>query len=262
MTYNLLENIINNLPGFIFVKDVGNQFRYIMCNSQFEDLCGKTRDRIIGRTDPEVFDSDMDAVRRFQKDEHRLLETGGVLDTQEVFINSGNQERIVRDIRNIITQSDGRRLLIGMGLDISHQHQLELAQQQTIETLNNYINSERIINQSLTQITLETDFDRAISKMLEIIGENVGADRSYMFRYTNTALTRSDNEYEWVRKGIQPQIHNLQNVDMSNMPTWTRMLSSHQDIIIPDISNPSAGLGTEAAFLRERNVRSLLASGI
>lgn len=259
---NLLENIINNLPGFIFVKDVGNQFRYIMCNSQFEDLCGKTRDRIIGRTDPEVFDSDMDAVRRFQKDEHRLLETGGVLDTQEVFINSGNQERIVRDIRNIITQSDGRRLLIGMGLDISHQHQLELAQQQTIETLNNYINSERIINQSLTQITLETDFDRAISKMLEIIGENVGADRSYMFRYTNTALTRSDNEYEWVRKGIQPQIHNLQNVDMSNMPTWTRMLSSHQDIIIPDISNPPAGLEVEAVFLKKQNIRSLLVSGI
>lgn len=79
--------------------------------------------------------------------------------------------------------------------------------------------------------------------MLEIIGENVGADRSYMFRYTNTALTRSDNEYEWVRKGIQPQIHNLQNVDMSNMPTWTRMLSSHQDIIIPDISNPARRFG-------------------
>ena len=258
----LLETIINNLPGYIFVKDISDQFRYLLCNSTFEKLVGVPKEKIIHHVDADIFLKDPKAGEKFEADNRMLVRTGKTQDMQELFVNAHGKRSIVRTIKNIVTLSDGQQLLLGMGIDISRQYQLEQEQKKTIETLNNYIGSERIINQSLTRMTLETDFHKAVNEMLRIIGENAGADRSYIFRYTADDLTRSDNEYEWVREGITPQFDNLQNVDMTELPQWAVMLSARKDIVIPDITHPPDGLELEAKFLSRQDIRSLLVSGI
>ncbi len=258
----LLETIINHLPGYLFVKDVEDDCRYIMGNRKLEEVTGLPRERIIGHFDRDIFPADEEARQRLAADDRQVIASGRRLDIQEVFTNARRQRFIVRTIKDMIRRSDGSRLLIGMGIDISHQYRLEQEQRRTIETLNNYIDSERIVNESLTRITLEDDFDRAIDDMLRIIGENAGADRSYIFRYRDGDLDRSDNIYEWVREGIEPEIANLQNVDMTQLPNWKRLLLARREIVIPDIAHPPVGLEPEAEFLSRQSIRSLLVGGI
>ncbi|MCI0707410.1 MAG: PAS domain S-box protein, partial [Ignavibacteriae bacterium] len=49
-----LRAIFDHSPSMIFMKDAGG--RYIDCNPPFEELCGKPRNEIIGKTDLELFD--------------------------------------------------------------------------------------------------------------------------------------------------------------------------------------------------------------
>lgn len=259
---HLLKTITNNLPGYIFVKNVDDNYRYVMCNSKFEEVTGVESRNIIGHFDNSIFSLDQDAAAKFRNDDKRVVESGVPLDEREIFTNVSGKRYIVRIIKNAISQSNGERLLIGMGIDISHQYMLEQAQEQTIRKLNDYINSEQIVNQSLTRITLENNLDKAINDMLRIIGENANADRCYIFLYTNDDLTRSDNVYEWVREGIEPQIDNLKNVDMTPFPHWNRYLREQRDIVISDIQHPPAEMEKEIRLLEAQNIRSLLVSGI
>ena len=258
----LLESIRDNLPGYLFVKEADNEFRYLMCNHGFEELTGMSSAQILGKIDPEVFPMDEVAAAKFRDDDVRLVESGGQMDMQEFATNAQGRRLIVRTIKNVITRSDGTRLLIGMGIDISRQYHLEQEQKRTINTLNDYVNSERIINQSLTRITLEEDFDRAVNGILRIIGENAGADRCYIFRYTDAELTRCSNEYEWVRDGVEPAIDMLQNVDMTRFSAWTAELAAGRDIVVPDMTEPPEKLSREVKFLEFQHIRSLLVTGI
>ncbi|MBS1370157.1 MAG: PAS domain-containing protein [Lentisphaeria bacterium] len=258
----LFETIMDNLPGYIFVKNADDNLRYLMCNRRFSEMTGMPVEKIIGHFDRDVFPLDDEAAEKFRKDDADLVATNGSLDLQEVFRNTAGREFIVRTIKNAIVRSDGTKLLIGMGVDVSRQYELEQEQRNTIDTLNSYINSERIINRSLAGITLEKDFDSAVNNMLAVIGEQSGADRCYVFRYLDEELNRCDNIYEWVRDGIEPQKENLRDATMEMTPHWSQILNSGEDIIIPDIVNPPSGLEMEAEFLAQQSIRSLLVSGI
>ena len=190
---------MNNLPGYLFVKNADDDFRYVMCNHGFENLTGVKSERVIGRFDRDIFTLDDEAAEKFRRDDLKLLESGGSMDMREFLTNENNQKLVVRTIKNVIRQSNGTRLLIGMGIDISDQYALEEQQKQTIRRLNDFSRSERIFNESLTRITLENDFNRAVNDMLRIIGENAGADRCYLVRLRDENSNPVDCEYEWVR---------------------------------------------------------------
>ena len=97
---------------------------------------------------------------------------------------------------------------------------------------------------------------------MRIIGENAGADRCYIFRYTDAELTRCSNEYEWVREGVEPAIDMLQNVDMTRFSAWTAELAAGRDIVVPDMTEPPEKLSREVKFLEFQHIRSLLVTGI
>ncbi|MDR0932674.1 MAG: PAS domain S-box protein [Victivallales bacterium] len=259
---SLFEAILDNLPGFVFVKNIDDDMRYMVCNRKFYEITGTTPEKVIGGKDNDVFPMDEQRAKKIEKIDGDLASKGETLDVQEEFINGKGEKIVVRTIKSVITRSDGTRLLIGTGADISHRRELEKEQLHTIEMLNSYINSERIINRSLAGVLLEKDFDSAVNNMLAVIGEQSGADRCYVFRYLDDELNRCDNIYEWVRGGIDSQQENLRNLVMDVTPNWSRILSAGEDIIIPDVSNPPEGLEPEAEFLALQNIRSLLASGI
>ncbi len=258
----LLETITDNLPGFLFVKDVEDGFRYLVSNRKFGELTGIDSRKIVGNFDSDVFPCDETAARKFREDDLALVAASRPFDQREFFVNSAGEQLIVRTIKHVITRSNGGRLLIGMGVDISRQYELEQEREQTIALLNNYIDSERVINQSLTGITLSETIGDAVNGMLRLIGESTGADRCYIFEYREESARYCDNRYEWVRDGIPPQIGELQRVDMELLPNWQRELEAGRDIRITDLSAPPPGFGPEAKFLAPQSIRSLLVTGI
>ena len=67
-----LDAIIDGSPSLIFLKDL--EGRYLLVNREFERSFGLHRDKIIGRTDRELFASEQAAA--FRDDDLRVLEAG------------------------------------------------------------------------------------------------------------------------------------------------------------------------------------------
>ena len=257
----LLKNIMDNLPGYIFVKNASDDFRYLMCNRRFGEMIGIDSDRIPGSFDRDIFPLDEVAARQFHEDDRKIVDSLGKSNIRERFLSTSGRSFMVQTVKNTLVQSDGTRLLIGMGIDISREYELEQQQKRTIESLDYASRCERIINQSLSMITVEPDCDRAISEMLRIIGENADADRAYIFLYTGEKKYIS-NKYEWARGRGENQNQNLQNIDMADFPVWEKMLLERREINVADMSCPPPALAAELSQLASQGIRSMLISGI
>lgn len=70
-----MDTILNNVPVYLFVKDTGNEFRYLYWNKAFEEHSGILADHALGHTDYEIFPNPEDA-RKFREDDLRLLTNG------------------------------------------------------------------------------------------------------------------------------------------------------------------------------------------
>lgn len=261
-TLDLFQHIMDNLPGYIFVKNVSDSSRYLLCNKTFELLTGADRNSIEGKTDKEIFSLDDDAALKFQQDDLAVWESQEILDTQDEFVNIKGQHFTTHTVKCALDRCDGTRLIVGMGFDVSRQRELELAQEKTIMMLNQYVENERIVNKALQNIIYQNDFDKSITDMLEIIGENSLADRCYVFRFESADFNVSSCTHEWVRDGVVPQKDNLQEVDLSLMRPWVDALYARKEIIISDINNPPENLEEIAEFLRMQDVKSLIVCGI
>lgn len=260
---SLLQTILDNAPGYVFVKNANDNFRYLLANRKFCELVGADSQKIIGNFDRDIFSVDRDCPQRFRDEDCEAAASEKTQGGRDVFINNHGTRLAVQTVKSVLTRSDGTRLLIGMGLDISKQYELELELKRSIDTLNRVGRNERIINQSLTRITLEPTMERAVNEMLRIIGENVDADRCYIFHYLDREYNRSRNDYEWTREGIEPQIDRLQNQDMSESRGWTNLLLRRQEIIVEDMDHPPIGLEQSAIDdLKLQSIKSLLVTGL
>ena len=83
-----------------------------------------------------------------------------------------------------------------------------------MQNQNNLINL--LIDLSLKFINLPVqNIDSEINLAIERIGRFVNVDRVYICEYFFDQKTGS-NTYEWCNKGIQPYIHELQNLPLEN----------------------------------------------
>ena len=258
---NLLKGIMDHLPCYMFVKNADDQFRYLMCNRGFAELTGLASEQLIGKRDEDIFRT-QEEIERFRKDDQELLNSDKLLDLEEAVKDASGKTHLVRTMKTIVPQTDGKRLLLGMSIDVTRQKQLEQERLKMIEQLNNYIQCERTINQCLARISVENDFNKAIDEMLRVIGQNAGADRCYIFKYTDQEKVHSDNISEWIRDGVEPKLEKLRSIDLSPVPGWTRKLLRKQDLIIEDTDHPPQELAGEAEVLKEHKIQSVLASGI
>lgn len=99
------------------------------------------------------------------------------------------------------------------------------------DTLQNRLALERlIIDASSRFINLETDeIERGIQCALQEVGEFVGADRSYVFMYTEDGQ-RMNNLYEWCAVGIEPQIGRMQEIPIDAL-AWSNHKLMHREIL-------------------------------
>ncbi len=104
---------------------------------------------------------------------------------------------------------------------------------------------ERVLYQSEFRnllVSFSTEFiniplekiDLAINESLQKLGEFVGTDRSHVFSYDFKNRV-CNNTYEWCSEGTSPQINNLQNIPLANMPNWVWKHTHGEPVHIPDV---------------------------
>jgi PAS domain S-box-containing protein len=142
--------------------------------------------------------------------------------------------------------------MIGSHQDISARKTAEesISSSREFERLTTIL-SKRFINLPFEQI------DRTIQSTLQLVGEQVLADRSYVFQFSDD-LQMMDNTHEWCATGTEPQIDNLKDLPTDIFPWWMEKLKSNEIIHIPQIEQMPEEASAEKEILESQDIKSLI----
>ncbi len=102
-----LNQLINNLPIGIFAKDVNNNFKYNIWNSELEKMFGIGKKEVIGKTDFEIFNIDKE-LSDFVDTDTIVIETKKPLTIDNLNINTSSGTIIAKTIKIPIFNQDGK----------------------------------------------------------------------------------------------------------------------------------------------------------
>lgn len=122
----IMDTILNNVPVYLFVKDTGNEFRYLYWNKAFEEHSRIRADKVLGHTDEEIFPRVEDA-KKFREDDLRLLKQGKKIEFQEDYLTATGEVRTVNTIKTLVSTEDKPPLIIGISWDITELKNTEKA---------------------------------------------------------------------------------------------------------------------------------------
>ncbi len=105
------------------------------------------------------------------------------------------------------------------------------------------------------------NIDARINRMLQQFAQHLGADRGYLFRYSDDR-TRETNTHEWCAPGIAPGIQDLQDVPLDEIP-WLaeqqqRMLETNRPFIWRETEEVPEKASQDRALLKAQGIRSLV----
>jgi len=100
------------------------------------------------------------------------------------------------------------------------------------------------------------EVDSTIHKSLEEVGKFVNADRAYVFDY-DWDNDVCNNTYEWCGDGVSPEIDNLQNIPLEDIPFWVNDHKEGKAIKIPDVFALDES-DVVRQILEPQNVKSLI----
>jgi PAS domain S-box-containing protein len=128
----LLRGLIDSIPDMIFYKDRAG--RFLGCNTACETYIGRKESEIVGKTDLELFPSELGA---FYQEKDRQVLTDGKVHRNEEWAQYADGRRVLLEmLKTPFFSSDGQILgLIGISRDISERKQAEERIKQTAEEL-------------------------------------------------------------------------------------------------------------------------------
>lgn len=133
----------------------------------------------------------------------------------------------------------------------SSQHQLsELEEALAFDKLISLISTE-LINVD------DNKLDQHIDDALRALGEFCHADRSYIFRF-NTDISLMSNTHEWVREGIKPQMHNLQDIPREGLPYFYQIMQRDLVFAVDKVSELPEAASAEKQEFDAEDIQSVL----
>lgn len=129
-----LRTIIDNIPGYIYFKDVKS--RFITANAATARVMrSKTPENLIGKTDFDFYPKKF--ADKFYRDEQEILATGKAkIDMEESIVDENNQPRIISTSKVPLHDIRGKIIgLAGIGIDITRRKRTEEALKQAYSLL-------------------------------------------------------------------------------------------------------------------------------
>ena len=96
-----------------------------------------------------------------------------------------------------------------------------------------------------------------INQALQLVGEFVGADYSYVFLLSKDKLTVS-NTHSWRAEGVSGPVEQLQDLPVASFPWMKAKLNQFEIVYIASVANMPAQLAFEQRFLQTHQVQSLV----
>jgi PAS domain S-box-containing protein len=131
-----LNQIINLLPNFVFVKD--REGAFILANKALADVYGATPEGLVGKSDAD-FNSNQEEVEHFLAFDQGVIDSGKEeIIPEEVITGADGKMHWLRTIKRPLVDADGKaRRLLGVSVDITDikqaEEERERLQQEIIE---------------------------------------------------------------------------------------------------------------------------------
>ncbi|MDD2961479.1 MAG: PAS domain S-box protein [Muribaculaceae bacterium] len=126
----ILNEIIDCVPGAMYIKDTSEEFKYIKVNEAFCQVVGKTKYQILGHNDYEVFD--IDSANKFREYDLRLISGTNTVSYDNVVDVNGRKAYWTVSKSRITTQ-DNNSIILGVASNITELYlinqELEKARQ-------------------------------------------------------------------------------------------------------------------------------------
>lgn len=244
---NLLRNVIDSVPDYIYVKDLKS--RFVLYNRAMAELLGieRTPGIIVGRTNAEVYD-DPDVAAKATDDEQDVITTGIPLGIEESIVDKNDVLRWLRTTKIPWRDRHGNIVgTIGISHDITDRKLLE-------ERLQRRLRETLLLNRVVAAATSSM----AIEEVLSITCREL----AHALDLPQTAFALMDDdkknltvvaEYITVSR---PSTLGIQIPIEGNLATQY-VLTSRKPLVIPNVPNDDR-MGQIGRAMAERGTVSLL----
>ena len=227
----LIEAVLENVPLMVFLKEA-TDLKFAMFNRAGEDLLGYGRERLLGKTDRDLFSPEQAAY--FTGTDRQVLESeSGQLDIPEEWISTtARGERLLHTRKVRIESPDGTtRFLLGISEDITKRKAVEIELEQYRHHLEELVATRtaelEVANRSLREAKVAADAANAAKSAFL-------ANMSHEIRTPMNGIIGMANILR--REGVSPQqAKRLDAIDASSL----HLLSVINDVL--DISKIEAG---------------------
>ncbi len=114
---SLMGAILDNVPVYLYVKDVNNDFRFLYWNKEIAKQSGIPAEKVIGKTDFEVFPNINDGKTCHKSD--LMTKNEAHLAFEEEYTTVTGERRSLQTTKLIVNLPDGESYLIGISWDIT-----------------------------------------------------------------------------------------------------------------------------------------------
>lgn len=121
---SLLSNIINTLPMYLFVKDTGDNFRYLYSSPMMNQIYGRFHNEVVGKTDFDLF-SDPVVAQKFRIMDENVVRSGKMQRFVEQMIDPKGMLRSIDTMKLLVPREGSAPYLLGLSWDITEHSQIE-----------------------------------------------------------------------------------------------------------------------------------------
>jgi PAS domain S-box-containing protein len=219
------ESIFNSFVDLYYRSDL--QGNILDLSPSVFQLSGYSPQELLGKSVSTVYANIESRNRMIQL----LVEKGSINDYENLLIHKNGKHVPVSITSHLIKDSEGKPGYIeGTIRDISERKEVE-------EKLNKLLALQNLLTRLATEfinIPVE-DSDKAVNRLLSVVGEGNEIDRVYIFEYDFAKNTLS-NTHEWCATGISPEIENLQQIPTKLFPSWVEAHKLGDMLAIRDVS--------------------------
>lgn len=241
----LLDNIIENIPNVIFMKDV-KELRYVLVNKSAEKLIGDYRKNLLGKNDYDLFPKEQ--ADFFTAKDRETIRQGALLEIPEEVIDTPFGTRTVSTQKLIISdENNDPKYLLGISEDITERNaskkaleesEHSLRESQRIAGLGSYSLDFRSGTWASSEILdelfgIDADYHRTIEGWEQLIHPD---DRSrmehYLKKHVFTQKEPFDQEYRIKRHNDQAErwVHGLGELEFDHQGNPSLLKGTIQDI--------------------------------
>ncbi|PKM01939.1 MAG: PAS domain S-box protein, partial [Gammaproteobacteria bacterium HGW-Gammaproteobacteria-7] len=236
--------------AIVSIADAAGNITY--ANDKFCEISGYTRSELLGQNHRVVTSGEHPPA--FYQSLWRTISRGIVWQGEICNRRKDGSRYWVESTIAPFMDSEGQPYqYVSMRTDITHMKAAEDALRRQGEL-------QRLIAEAGADLLAASaaEMDATIDRALQRSGEHLGADRAYLFLYSDDG-TRMSNTHEWCAAGIDPQRDKVQAMPVERAPWWRAQIAAGGVVVVPDVAGLPPAAALEKALFEDQQVQSLFA---